>query len=277
MSIKVEQAWESIDLELVNGSGNNADSTASVVFIVTGTTDDAEACMAAFNNSPEKVSGIPRRSVSISERLTERQWKITVNYERSSSGGSGSSDEQEDEETIEFSCGGGSAHITRAYSQKRWKGEGKNEAGLFIGWNGKKGDKAQIAGVDVPQGNITKTYVKKMRMRDITTAFEMKLCNMVGCINSDTFKGYPRGCALFMGASFTGTNNSEDIITVKFDFQMRPRELIEREGVSFTKNGFEYVWSIPDQKKRTDSIGLEESQIYCARVHPYANFATLGL
>ena len=76
MSIKVTQAWDGVDLSLEQGSGSNSSSYATVYYIVEGTQDDAEACTQAYNTAPEEFAGIPKKSVAISERLTDTAWKI---------------------------------------------------------------------------------------------------------------------------------------------------------------------------------------------------------
>ena len=78
MSIKVIQAWDAVDLELEQGSGTHSSSAATVHYIVSGATTDAEACEAAYTEAPEEYSSIPKKSVSVSERLTHDTWKIDV-------------------------------------------------------------------------------------------------------------------------------------------------------------------------------------------------------
>ena len=80
MPITVQQAWQNVDLSLENGSGENSDSRATVYYIVSGTTSDADACLEAWAHSDEIFHAMPRKSVSVNERLTDDTWKIEVIY-----------------------------------------------------------------------------------------------------------------------------------------------------------------------------------------------------
>ena len=119
MAITVTQAWDGVDLSLEQGSGSNSSSSATVYYIVDGTQDDADACTQAYNTAPEEFAGIPKKSVAISERLTDTAWKIEVHYgtEQVSSGGSGDGGDENDEATMNFDCSAGTKHMTAPLAQ----------------------------------------------------------------------------------------------------------------------------------------------------------------
>ena len=117
MSINVTQAWDGVDLSLEQGSGSNSSSYATVYYIVEGTQDDAEACTQAYNTAPEEFAGIPKKSVAISERLTDTAWKIEIHYgtEQVSSSGGGDGGDENDEATMNFDCSSGTtSHLHAA-------------------------------------------------------------------------------------------------------------------------------------------------------------------
>ena len=62
--------------------------------------DDAEAWTQACNTASEGFAGIPKKSVAISERLTDSAWKFEVHYgaEQVSSGGSGDGVDENDKQ-----------------------------------------------------------------------------------------------------------------------------------------------------------------------------------
>ena len=193
MAIKVTQAWDGVDLSLEKGSGENSSSSATVYYIVEGTQSDAEACTQAYTTAPEEFTGIPKKSVAISERLSDTVWKIEVHYgsEQSSSGGGGDGDE-DDEATMNFDCSAGTKHMAQAIRQTcvfAGNGETKDSASVAsaipIGWNGKVGSESEAAGVDVSIGELRETYTKTMTKSKVTgTSWKRKVAELVGKVNS---------------------------------------------------------------------------------------------
>ena len=133
-------------------SRSRARALPAPYYIVEGTQNDAEACTQAYTTAPEEFTGIPKKSVAISERLTDTVWKIEVHYgsEQSSSGGGGDGDE-DDEATMNFDCSAGTKHMAQAIRQTcvfAGNGETKDSASVAsaipIGWNGKVGSELQF-------------------------------------------------------------------------------------------------------------------------------------
>ena len=278
--MRVEQSWEGIDLQLENGDAKNTKSTASVTYLVFEVENDIEAIASAYSEAPADISGIPKKSAEISERLAHDIWKIEISYAYSS--GSGSSDNS-DEPTVSFDTGSGSRHITNAISQRALyyaSSDYQNKAGNFIGWNGKSGPDSVINGVDVPCAQLRETYTKKMRSSQLSTAFKRQMAKLVGCVNLTKWKGWEAGEAMFMGCSYSGTTSEE--LTVTFNFAIQPNEKDVPLGPGYpkvSKRGHEYVWSISDttfnEASGTPSLVLKA--VYAAQIVPYADFSVLGL
>jgi len=169
MSVTVTQAWEGVDLQLERGSGSNESSTATVYYIVNGTADEATACSSCYSSAPDTYAGIDKKSVSVSERLTDTSWKIEVRYGAEQSSGGNNTGDEDDEPTVNFDCSAGTKHMTQAISQTcvyAGSGEKKDSADVAaavpIGWNGKDGSESEAAGVDVSIGELRETYTKTM-------------------------------------------------------------------------------------------------------------------
>ena len=114
-SITVTQAWDGVDLQLERGSGSNDASSATVHYIVSGTESEAEACTACYAAAPATYADIDKKSVAISERLTDTSWKVEVRY--GSENKSNDSGNEDDEATVNFDCSASTKHMTQAISQ----------------------------------------------------------------------------------------------------------------------------------------------------------------
>ena len=281
MAINIQQAWQGVDLSLESGSGNTTDSNATIYYIVSGTTDDAEACMSAWSFSNATYLGMERKSVAIGERLTDDSWKIEVHY--------GGNDDTNDDALIEsgsgnsnlkmsFDCSTGTTHIVRSFKQTRWKNE-PNPGGM-IGWNGKFGQDAEYAGVDIVTASMRESYTIQMAQSQLTTAYKRAIFNTTGKVNSNSFKGWEAGEVLFMGASFADNADGQTIaVTFNFAIQQNEKAAQVSDNLSINKRGWDYLWTltktVDDPATRTTKVEIINA--YVEQVYPYTDFGKLKL
>lgn len=290
-TITVDQKWDAIQFNIKNGNFCDQESTATIGYIVQGTTSDSEALMAAYKQAPEVLkaqpsdkSGIPRRTATISERLGEQMWRIDVGYAWSAN----NSDDTDDKEIPEmsFEVSGGTTHITQAYEQKcvyslvSSKKDSDSEAEKVpIGWNGKTGEESEIAGVDVPIGQFSLTYKKIMSYSKATsTAWLRKVANCYGRINKGRWKGWEAGEVMFNGGGFSTPMRGAKKVSVTFNFLIRMNEdnvKIGGHNIGSVK-GHWYCWAIYEDD--ADSKGGKRiKKVYKARVNKESDFSALGL
>ena len=287
MAITVTQAWDAVDLELEQGKGTHSSSAATVHYIVTGTSVDTEACTAAYTAAPEEYCSIPKKSVSISERLTDDTWKIEVKYgSESSSGGDDGGDEDQDP-TVSFDCSAGTKHMTQAIEQTCvYAGDGETKdsasaaAAVPIGWNGKDGSESEAAGVDVSIGELRETYTKYMSKSKVTgTSWKRKVAELVGKVNSGSFKGWSAGEVMFLGCSYSAPTKGAKKVNVSFHFAIRLNEskaTVAGQRVG-SKKGFEYLWAITDDEVKNEERVRKVKKIYKAEVCDTDSFGSLGV
>lgn len=287
MSITVKQAWTGVDLSLEQGSGSNSNSTATVTYIVEGTEDDITACTSAYEFAPDEFSEIPKKSASVAERLTENAWKIEVNYGSESKSSSGDSGSEDDEATMNFDCSAGTKHMTQAIEQTcvyAGSGESKDSSdeasAVPIGWNGKDGSESEAAGVDVSNGELRETYTKIMSKSKVTgTSWKRKVAELVGKVNSGSFKGWSAGEVMFLGCSYTAPTKSSKKVAVSFHFAIRLNEnraTIAGQSVGSVK-GFEYLWALTDDEVKDGERKRKIRKIYKAVVCETDGFGSLGV
>ena len=287
MSITVKQAWTGVDLSLEQGSGSNSNSTATVTYIVEGTEDDITACTSAYEFAPDEFSEIPKKSASVAERLTESAWKIEVNYGSESKSSSGDSGSEDDEATMNFDCSAGTKHMTQAIEQTcvyAGSGESKDSSdeasAVPIGWNGKDGSESEAAGVDVSIGELRETYTKTMSKSKVTgTSWKRKVAELVGKVNSGSFKGWSAGEVMFLGCSYSAPSKGSKKVAVSFHFAIRLNEskaTVAGQNVGSVK-GFEYLWALTDDEVKDGERKRKVKKIYKAVVCETDGFGGLGI
>lgn len=283
--IEITQAWEGVDLQLERGSGSNDASSATIHYVVSGVDDEEAACSACWEAAPDTYAGIDKKSVGLSERLTETSWKVEVRYGSESS--SNDTGEEDDEATVNFDCSAGTKHMTQAISQTcvyAASGEKKDSAdaaaAVPIGWNGKDGSESEAAGVDVSIGELRETYTKTMSKSKVTgTAWKRKVASLVGKVNSGSFKGWSGGECQFLGCSYSAPVAGGKKVKVSFHFAIRPNESgakVAGHNIGSAK-GFEYLWAITDDKVQDGERLRQVRKIYKAVVCETDGFGGLGI
>ena len=290
--ITVAQKWDAIQYSIKNGNFCDQESTATIGYIVRGTTSDAEAMMAAYEEAPKDLKqdssdshGIPKRTVTISERLGEDIWRIDVGYAWSPNNADDTDNDKEVPE-ISFEVSGGTTHITQAYEQKcvyslvPGKQDSDSEAEKVpIGWNGKTGEESEIAGVDVPIGQFTLTYKKIMNYsKVVSTAWLRKVAACYGRINKGRWKGWEAGEVMFNGGGFSTPMRGAKKVAVTFNFLIRINEdSVKIGGHNIgTVKGHWYCWEIYDDDPESKA-GKKIKKIYKARVNKESDFSALGI
>lgn len=197
-----------------------------------------------------------------------------------------SDDKGYDEETptMNWSCGGGTKHVTRAIKQTHPYGQ--KDAGGAIGWNGKYGDESQIEGVDIPTANHKMTYTKVIPINALTAQYRIAVGNLVGKVNSAQFKGWPKGSVMFDGANYSTPIKKRIKVVVAFDFHMQPNEENvvlgkddNNQDITVSAEGFEYVdvrhKTTVNPQNNTPRVKIED--VYVDQVTHYGDFSILGL
>lgn len=280
---RVQQSFEA-HTKSIDASG--ALLSATIPFIVFDAIDEDDALQAVLDAAETELRGIPLSNVEISERCNDAVYKVDANYEKSSSGGSSSGNADDDAVEISFSTGGGTKHVVQPINQiVVWDinagKPGAVDKNTPIGWNGKNGEDADYAGVDVPDANIQLTITVKRKMSDLDTSWQANISTITGKVNSKNFRGWHAGQVLFEGVSFSGKEN-DDNVSVSYNFSIRSNEKNVKiaqkpdgTAIRFDKRGFEYAWVIT---KRDETTGKDNVRaVFSSQVLPYADFSVLGV
>ena len=252
---------------------------------VIGDVSKRSAMQAVWENSPDSYENLPRYNIKFDGYDEDKNAEFTVSYQRSTSSGS-QQQTNDDAVEISFSTGGGTKHVVQPINQiVVWDinagKPGAVDKNTPIGWNGKKGEDADYAGVDVPDANIQLTITVKRKMSDLDTSWQANISTITGKVNSKNFRGWHAGQVLFEGVSFSGKEN-DDNVSVSYNFSIRSNEKNVKiaqkpdgTAITTTKRGFEYAWTITKRNPKTNRD--EVQAVFLAEVLKYADFSVLGV
>ena len=250
--------------------GDNA--SATLRYSVTGTASStlAEAAMVAF--SPSKFQGLVRRSAKTDPVFVDTTnepaciWDGTVIYglwKRDDTGDS----------TYEFDTSGGTEHMTQSIetvgSYAR-TGETAGDHKGAIGWT-----KHGVEGIDHIVGAYAWAERHYLAEAYITARWRKRVANLTGCINNTTFRSFPAGEVMFVGAQGSYRQGNDDW-EISFWFrQSKSRRNLEVGDITgIDKKGWEYLWVQYDDDGDDIKIPLAA---YVEQVQYYGDFSVLGI
>lgn len=206
--------------------------------------------------------------------------RVTAAYKSAAANTSGGA-MQENQVTSSFDCSVSGVKIVRSIQTIAKYPATAKDAGGFIGWDGKTKD---VEGCEVLAPTMRKTFTKLIRRSALNAAWERRMFTVVRHVNSKKFKGWEPGEVLFIGCSYSGSDESGELILVNFNFAIAPNESnveITPDIVISKKDGWHYVWAMPDDTIQTvaDAKQLKKTVIgaYVEQVYKTADFGILGL
>ena len=136
------------------------------------------------------------------------------------------------------------------------------------------------AGVDVSIGELRETYTKTMSKSKVTgTSWKRKVAELVGKVNSGSFKGWNAGEVMFLGCSYSAPSKGSKKVSVSFHFAIRLNEskaTVAGQNVGSVK-GFEYLWALTDDEVKDGERKRRVRKIYKAVVCGTDSFGGLGI
>lgn len=268
----------------------NSDGTlkeSEISYLVIGASSKTAAKDAILKDAPTENEGLFRSGIRFDGYGDGGEIEMTVIYENpdnesgGASSGTGSSSES-DPPTAAFDCGGAPKRLNYSSKppRKAYSAEGySKDPGGAIGWNGKTGPECEIAGIEIPIGEMRETYTKVMSRGKLTVDFKRKVNRLVGKVNSTAWKGWEAGEVMFMGASYTAPLKGTTRVTVTFNFTVRENEKDAKvNGISCgSRKGFEAIWAVPSSKSANNLQKVDVDAVYISEVCESADFGILGL
>ena len=276
MEMQVKQLQDGSETWDTNGGCTGAE----IKYLVLNVTTKTAAIQAVLNAAPTTYGGLPLKEVRV-DSYASGNIEMAAVYAKEESSGGGSAGDDNEEATESFDCGGGTKHMTHAISQSRVYGGSGDDAGGGIGWNGKSGSEAEFSGVDVPCADMRESYTKTIsRSKATSTSYKKRVAELVGKVNSASFKGWAAGEVMFLGCSYSTPSRGAKKVTVTYNFRIMPNESgCKVAGKSCgSKKGFEYLWARSETVQGSDGKpAVEVKSIYKSVVCESGNFSALGL
>lgn len=261
-------------------TGNNG--SAELTYIISGTSDETTALSNLASTAPTSFQGFSRLSRQIEplgDPTVTEKWEATVRYGVNNT--AGSSSESGETSVFTFETGGGSQNVKQSISTINSYAPSGETAANFKGSINvtDNGTSQEVSGVDIviPVYNFSETHY--IDDTTVDSAYKGTIYSLTGKVNDDTFKGFPAGSLLFLGAS--GTKRGADYWELTFKFSASPNKtgLTVGDITGITKKGWEYLWVSYETK--TDATAGRTvkvpASVYIEKVYDEGDFSGLGI
>jgi len=244
---------------------------AEIRYVVLGATDEDAVRVLANAGIPIVYQELPRRSLTIAERINATTWTVSAIFERTT----GSSTAPADGPVLVFDTTGGTQHITQSLSTVGRYGPGAStRLGGAIGVDGER-----VAGVDItiPVYQFSETHVRNPGQ--VTSSYRRTLMELTGTVNEGGFRDWLSGECLFLGASGQRRGSEQWDLTYRFAVQPNRSGLTVGSLGGITKAGWDYLW-VQYAPTLDDDVGViirSPVAAYVEQVYPRRAFSALEL
>lgn len=263
----------------------------SVLYIVTGTTSDAEAEAAMIADTPSVRDGWARTGIDVDQIGAENVWEGTATY------GPGQPVQPRGDEMIfNFSTGGGTTHITQALEHISRTGilQPGGITPTAPDYRGAIGvTDRDVEGIDVVVPRFEWSEEHIFPSDAVSPAFRGRLFDLTGTVNSLAWGDLQAGEGLFLGAEGTRRNgaNGPDW-SIVYRFAASPNATVANQRIPLktypaiptayiAKQGWDYLWFRYEDQEDADAGKIVKRPIsyYIERVYRRANWGhpTRGL
>ena len=229
-----------------------------------GTDDDTEVHTLAQGTIPAFYRGYPFQDYRV-EPHGGGVWKVIARY---------GNDQPKDENVIDvsFDTSGGTHKITQSLETVASAGITSILAPDFKKAIGVNGDAVEGVDIHVPIFN----FQEKHYFANLSWSYLGMLHNITAKTNNDTFRGYPAGEVLFLGAA--GSRRGVEMWEVTYKFACSPnKNNITIDTVMVDKKGWEYLWVRYVDSEANGTLVKQPAAVYVEKVYEEADFALLGI
>jgi hypothetical protein len=223
------------------------------------------------------------------EYLGDDAWQLEVSYVKE-----GAEDPEQPDplrRTRSFDTGGGTQHITQAQPvgsgetldfENRYPSGAANQSGAI----GVDGD--SVNGVDIVIPALTWTETYDVPHQFITADYIKNLSKVTGSVNSATFRTFPAGEILFLGASGSqewDSDKGDGPWNLSYKFVQSPNAGSGKTLPALTigsitgieKDGHDYLWVRYEDSVQSNALIKQPKAVYVNKVYRRENFAQLGI
>lgn len=249
------------------------DGTLELLYTVSGTEDDAAVRALVEATIPMTYAGLVFQNYHYK---TEGGglWEITANYGKRAPL---TPQKTDDHDSYSFSCDttGGTQKITQSLETVGSYGIGAAEVPDFQGAIGVNGDAVEGCEITVPSCQFSITV--RLSADSVNLAYIATLYQLTGSINGTTWKGFPAGELLFLGASLSQRGQEDPEGTFKFAGQANRTDFPVGEINIDSKWGWDYLWVRYGDDVDGHTLIKKPTFAYVERVYPVGDFSLLGI
>ena len=266
--------------EKFRGRSGDSDSR-DITYLVKGADDDIEALSAVEDHASTHYDSMPREVLkveeihpgTINETLSGKGiYEVTVSYNRREV-----KDFDVGDLDYQFDFTLSDQHIYQAKSTVGSHVLGGGTAEDYHEAIGQDSD-GNINGISIRTPTSSFSYSYRVANSGVTAQYQRNVQNCVGKVNSESFKGYPAGEVMFVGASGGASTSDDWKISFKFEQRRNSTGIYVGSIGPFSVNG----WDILDIKYRAASktqafVGIKQvpAQVDVLRVYDYADLGTV--
>lgn len=261
-------------------SGTLTAEAHEILYLVSGAKSRAEAFAAVDSAAPAAVDKLVKKQLRF-ERFTGNDMEVSAIY------GEAIEDSEDPgvlsslvsaKAKVSFDTSGGTQHIVSGRNRTMVRipaGKPAIDPWFSIGWNGKTGQDAEYAGVDIVVPNTRKVVTQTIRKP--TTIYENTVIDLTGTVNGVKFLGREPGEVLFLGASWSDEGASA--VPATYNFAIRKNETRTVHGEVISKKGWQYLWDIVNTTKSsaTSPVQVTALGIFLSDIYEETDFRLLGI
>jgi len=256
--------------------------TRERVYVFSGSSVEADIRADAETNLPASIDGLTLREIEF-EAINDTYWLARANWRRHTI-----SDEPPPEaptagdSSFEFDVTTETVHISQAKATVGGFGPPSWTLTIpsFAGAIGVTTDDIEGCDVQVPRYTFSETHYLNFADTSAVNAFKSTVYGLTGKTNNGSFKGFPAGEVLFLGAR--GARRASDgLWEVTFRFSASPNVTGLTIGTitGIVKGGWEYLWVLYDvvQDAGAKRLVKRPAFAYSERVYDEGSFSALGI
>lgn len=190
--------------------------------------------------------------------------------------GSGTPDDNGLVPSFTFDTTGGTAHIEWSRATRGIYVPAGKPTPDFRGLIGLDGRGVQGVDIVSPQFNFTET--RHFAAEAMTPAYVRNLFHLTSKVNQQTFRGFPAGEVLFMGASGSRRGLANWELVFRFACSPNADNLTVANGITVTeKRGHDYMWMFMRHEEVEDFLIPVAQAAVVEKVYQEGNFGLLNI
>lgn len=224
----------------------------------------------ASDDIPKTMMNCVMTNISNFEHCNRLLWKFTVQYDWSYAHSS-SDGIDTDREIISYDFGSQTMNAKLCLDIVHTYGNCPDHGYLVNVQDG------ETQGLEIYTPYSTMTIQKYFRKTHFNSVIRDKIIYRVTRVNDATFKGFPSGEVLFLGASISDMQENNKYVSINFNFLLSPNETGMNLGPytsNVDKEGHQAIWP---HVRKDDKNNRVIDGIYVGKFYKKADFTEMGL